>query len=278
MTHADIDTSTVIIERRDEIALLIFNRPEKLNAMNTDMSDMIPRRVQEICDDDSIRAVVITGNGRAFSAGADLSPEAQAKIHGPERDANRRWRAHNVFDPRSGWPRSWIGATIPCPVVAAINGPAAGFAAEIIVSADYRIAGESGRVGWTFAKRGMITDHAAGPFLLPRIVGPAVAARLLFSGEVVGAAEMLRIGLVNEVVPDDQLRDRAVEIARHLAEGAPSAVRMLKRQIHTSMTSDPRSMYVQNLPAFNASMNSDDFKEGVAAFLEKRPPRWPDPQ
>lgn len=272
------DTSTVLLERQDDIALLIFNRPEKLNAMNVDMFDTLPMRVQEICDDDSIRAVVITGNGRAFSAGADLSPGEQARIHSEDRAESRRQRERNQFDSRFGWPRPWIGMCIPCPVVGAINGPAAGYAAEILVTADTRIAGESGRVGWTFAKRGMLTDQAAGPVLLPRLVGTSQTARLLYSGEVVGAEEMLRIGLVDEVVPDDHLRDRAVEVARHLAQGAPSAIRMIKQQIYRSIYVDPHSLFLENIPAFNASMQSEEFKEGVAAFLEKRPPRWPDPR
>jgi enoyl-CoA hydratase/carnithine racemase len=277
VTTDSIDTSTVLLERDGDVALMIFNRPDKMNAMNDDMSRMIPRRTEEILEDPSIRAVVITGNGRAFCAGADLSPEAQAKIHGPEREAFRRWRANNPFDARYGWPRMWIGMYIPCPVVAAINGPAAGIAAEIIASCDMRIAGESGRVGWTFAKRGMLTDNAAGPVLLPRIVGTSQAARLLYSGEVVRADEMLRIGLVDEVVPDDQLRTRAVALARHLAEGAPTAIRAIKQQIHRSMFVPPQQIFLENLPAFSASMASDDFKEGVASFREKREPRWPDP-
>jgi enoyl-CoA hydratase/carnithine racemase len=271
------DESTVLIERQGEIALFIFNRPDKLNAMNLDMFEMIPRRVEEICNDDSIRAVVITGNGRGFSAGADLSPEEQARIQAPERVAARKAGSRTQFDPRYGWPKPWIGMYIPCPVVCAINGPAAGYAAEIVVTCDIRIAGESGRVGWTFAKRGMLTDQAAGPILLPRIVGTAEAARLMFSGEVIGAKEMLRVGLVSEVVPDDQLRARAVEVARHLAEGAPGAVRMIKQQIHRSMYVDPHALFLENQPAFNASMASPEFKEGVAAFLEKRAPHWPDP-
>src|SRR5258708_7137681 len=117
------DESTVLIERQDEVALLIFNRPDKLNAMNVDVFDMIPRRVEEICNDDAIRAVVITGNGRAFSAGADLSPAEQARIRSTDRAESRKWRTRNHFDARFGWPKPWIGMFIPCPVVCAINGP-----------------------------------------------------------------------------------------------------------------------------------------------------------
>jgi enoyl-CoA hydratase/carnithine racemase len=110
--------------------------------------------------------------------------------------------------------------------------------------------------------------------LLPRIVGFSQTARLLFSGEVIDAQEMLRIGLVDEVVADDQLRERAVAVARHLASGAPAAVAHMKRQMYETLHKHPLTMYIENSRAFKDSMETEDFKEGVAAFLEKRPPRW----
>ena len=174
----------------------------------------------------------------------------------------------------TGWPIGWFGFNIPKPVVCAINGAAVGWGAEILATCDVRIAAESARIGWVFARRGLVTDMAVGPIVLPRLVGLSRAARLLYSGEVINAQEALRIGLVDEVVPDASLRGRAIEVARHLAGGAPASIATHKRQLYGALREDPMSIYLANNDAFEQAMASEDFKEGVRSFMEKRQPSW----
>ncbi len=155
-----------------------------------------------------------------------------------------------------------------------MNGPAVGWAAEIAATCDMRIAGESARIGWVFARRGLVTDMAAGPIILPRIVGMAQAARLLYSGEIINAAEGHRIGLFDEVVPDAELLPRAVALARRLAGGAPYSVAVHKRQLYEGLRRDPHDIYRENNVEFANCRAMDDFREGVRSFLEKREPAW----
>jgi enoyl-CoA hydratase/carnithine racemase len=261
----------ILVQRDGEVAVVSLNRPEKMNAVGGTMIDDLARIAVELREDGEVRAVVLTGEGRAFCAGADLSPEAQARVQ-----ANRTTSLRERL-PISGttqWPVGWFGVNIPKPVVCAINGPAVGWGAEITATCDMRVAGESARIGWVFARRGLVTDLAVGPLLLPRIVGLPQAARLLYSGEIVNAREALRIGLVDEVVPDEELRSRAVALARHLASGSPIAIAVHKRQLYETMRRHPHDIYFENLDEFERTMASEDFKEGVKSFMEKRPPQW----
>lgn len=261
---------SVLIERDGEVAIITLNRPERMNAVGASTLAELRERREEARTDPAIRAVVFTGRGRMFSAGADLSPEAQAERKpdsGPLRD-------RFPLSPESGWPDGWFGTNIPKPVVAAINGAAVGWGAEMIATCDYRIGGESARIGWVFSRRGLTNDMGVGPIMLPRIVSFSQAARLLYSGEVIGAAEAHRIGLLDELVPDEELVRRAVEMARTLAKGAPGAIAAHKRQLLDTLHRNPKDVYFDAIDQFQEAMASEDFKEGVAAFLEKREPRW----
>jgi enoyl-CoA hydratase/carnithine racemase len=264
------DNGEVLLAREGEVAVVSLNRPERMNAVGATTLDELTRLQSELAEDASVRAVVLTGEGRAFSAGADLSPDAQARVA-----ANRRpLRERLPILESTGWPVGWFGVNIPKPVVCAINGAAVGWGAEITATCDMRVAAESARIGWVFAKRGLVTDMAAGQLLLPRLVGLSQAARLLYSGEIVDAREALRIGLVDEVVPDAGLRERAVALARHLALGSPFAIATHKRQLYASLWRHPHQIYLENLDDFQTAMDSEDFKEGVRSFMEKRPPEW----
>lgn len=262
------EDDAVLLERDGEVAIITLNRPEKLNAVGPTTLADLEAVMEQVTQDGAVRAVVLTGKGRAFSAGADLSTGVENQPL--TTDMNERFPIRED----SGWPQAWFGANIPKPVVAAINGPAVGWAAEITVTCDMRVAAESARIGWVFARRGLVTDMAAGPIILPRLIGMSQTARLLYSGEIINAAEALRIGLVDEVVPDGELLPRAVALARHLAGGAPFSVATHKRQIFEGLRKDPHDIYRQNNRDFATARSLSDFHEGVRSFLEKREPAW----
>ena len=265
----------VLYEQRDDVAILSLNRPESLNALNPPMHDQLAQLLAQARDDDSVRALVLTGEGRAFCAGADLNWTKSGEDRPP---AGRPTgtvipREYRPLGP-SGLPQGWFGPNILKPIVAAINGAAVGWAAEALALCDMRVCGERGRIGWVFASRGLVTDYGVGPVMLPKIVGWSQAARLLYSGEIVNAQEALRIGLVDEVVADDELRDRAVELARHLGSGAPLAIATHKRQLWETLTRPAVEIVYDNFLEFARSMETNDFKEGAKSFFEKRKPVW----
>ncbi len=261
------DHPDLLFNRIDDVALVSLNRPERLNAVGPGFHDLLFGRAQQIRDDSSIRAVVLTGEGRAFCAGADVSALGGG-------DYGEATSEGFPIDEASQWPVGWFGMIVPKPVVCAVNGAAVGYGAELLATCDMRVAGESARIGWVFSKLGLVTDMGVGPVILPRLVGLAQSARLLYSGEIVNAREALRIGLVDEVVPDAELRGRAIELARQLGGGAPRSVAVHKRQLHESMLKHPHEVYFRNLDEFQEATRSEDFKEGVRSFLEKRPPKW----
>lgn len=262
------DDDAILYERDGQVAILTLNRPEKLNAVGPTTLADLEALMEKVSQDDSVRAVVLTGKGRAFCAGADLSTGVENQPM--TTDMNERFPIRKD----SGWPQAWFGANIPKPVVCAINGAAVGWGAEITATCDMRIAGEAARIGWVFARRGLVTDMAAGPIILPRLIGMSQTARLLYSGEIINAAEMLRIGLADEVVPDSELMPRAIAVARHLSGGAPYSVAVHKRQIYEALRRDPHDIYRENNQEFANCRGLDDFREGVRSFLEKREPAW----
>ena len=168
----------------------------------------------------------------------------------------------------------WYFNSIPKPVVCAINGAAVGIGAEFTLHCDIRIASESAQWGQVFVLRGMVPDTGAGTYLLPRIVGLSKACELVFSGEIIDAQEMLRIGLVNKVVPNDELMPAAMEMAKKLKRGAPLAVQMSKQLMYMGLERTMEDHQRIERYCFELSCQTEDFKEGVAHFLEKRPPAF----
>jgi enoyl-CoA hydratase/carnithine racemase len=249
------------------IGVLRLNRPEKLNAVTYEMLGMIEDAVKSAGSDPAVRAVVLTGVGRAFSAGTDLQqmagrPPSQARGEGyaAAYDADR--------------PAPWTFAAIKKPTIAAVNGAAVGVGVEFTLQCDLRIAAESARFGWVFVHRGLVPDTAAGTYLLSRIVGLQNAAHLLFSGEVISAARAKEIGYVLDVVPDALLMDRAMALAHSVAKGAPLATAHAKRLLYQSLARDPMDHVKDNTATLNGLFASEDFREGVRAFLERRDPEW----
>ena len=255
----------VLIDIEDGVGMLTLNRPHKLNAFIGEMRGDIARGIDALGADERVRAVIITGAGRAFCAGADVKymtglierreiDEAMALVHGGREVA------------------SAIRA-MPKPVIAAINGPAAGGGANLALACDLRLASETASLGQTFNRIGLHPDWG-GTYAVPRLVGPARAAELFFLADMIPAAEAERMGLVNRVVPAAELMPLAREWARRLARKPALPLRLAKEAIRRSLSSSFDDMLDYEAEAQRACFVSADALEGVRAFVEKREPNF----
>jgi len=270
-------------EISDNILTVTLNRPEKLNAftgtMMTEMIDVF----QKANKDDTVRAIIVTGAGRAFCAGADLSAgastfDASKRADRPERNAGPAdkvdWSDERV---RDGGGRLTL-EIFEClkPVIAAVNGPAVGIGVTMQLAMDIRIASENARFGFVFSRRGIVPE-AASSWFLPRIVGIAQALAWCYSGKVFDAQEALRGRLVSEVVKPDELIPRARAIAREIADNtAPVSVALIRQMMWKMLGADhPMEAHKVDSRGIYSRGASPDVAEGVTSFLEKRPAKFP---
>jgi 2-(1,2-epoxy-1,2-dihydrophenyl)acetyl-CoA isomerase len=208
---------------------------------------------------------VLTGAGGAFCAGTDLSDLAAT----PEEDRSGAGR------PRDGSrAEPWPVVACPKPVVAAVDGPAVGMGAEFATQCDVRLASDRARFGWNFVQRGLVPDTGAGSFLLPRLIGPSAALRLLLSGELIDAAEALRLGFVAAVVRPDELAAAAEAEARRYLAASPFAVRRVKALVYAGLARPVDEHLRETGALLEECFRSEDHREGVAAFLERREARF----
>ncbi|MFN0148649.1 MAG: enoyl-CoA hydratase/isomerase family protein [Dehalococcoidia bacterium] len=249
------------------IGVMTFNRPEKLNAITYEMLAQIEQSLKEAVADDRVRSIVLTGTGRAFSAGTDLQ---QLQSQPPTTARGESYAS--AYNPDR--PAPWTFAAVKKPTICAVNGAAVGLGAEFTSQCDLRIAGESARFGWVFVHRGLVPDTGAGTWILSRIVGLQHAARLLYSGDIINAATAKEIGYVLDVVPDAELMDRAMALAHSVSRGGPLATGEVKRLLYQGLTRDPIEHVKDNVVTLNKMFASEDFKEGVASFVEHRDPVW----
>jgi 2-(1,2-epoxy-1,2-dihydrophenyl)acetyl-CoA isomerase len=257
----------IIYSKEDGMAIVTLNRPQKLNAITHPMHQRLHSIIEEIRRDDSVRVAILTGTGRAFSAGTDITGEvpisAEVEIRNMKERSSTEYRDSQ-----------WYFNSLPKPMICAINGVAVGIGAEFSLHCDIRIAAESARWGQVFVLRGLVPDTGAGTYLLPRIVGLSKACELVFSGEIINAQEMLRIGLVSSVVPDDRLMIAAKEMAKKLMRGAPLAVQMSKQLMYLGLERSIEAHQEAARYCFRLSTQTEDFREGIKSFFEKREPRW----
>ncbi|MDQ0961064.1 2-(1,2-epoxy-1,2-dihydrophenyl)acetyl-CoA isomerase [Streptomyces sp. B4I13] len=273
----------------DHVTRLTLNRPEALNALVPDQRDRLITLLAEASADPEVRAVVLTGTGRGFCAGADLrggsaagprdgttgEPGRTAGEPGraagePGRTAGERIAGDVARTLRVGAQRL-IAAVLDCekPVVAAVNGTAAGLGAHLAFACDLVLAAESARFIEVFVRRGLVPD-GGGAYLLPRLVGPQRAKELMFFGDALGAADAERLGLVNRVVPDGDLDKTAREWAARLAAGPTRALALTKQLVNASLDADRTTAFAAEAAAQEINMTTADAQEGVRSFTERR--------
>lgn len=268
MPETGIDNA-VVLERRGEIAVVRLNRPDRLNAFTNEMCYRLIEIFDETDADDEVRAVIITGEGRAFCAGADLAAGGDTFVLGD--------------DPETGGAPADTGGQVTLriyrslkPVIAAVNGPAAGVGVTMTLPADIRIASDTAKFGFAFTRRGLVPE-ACSTWFLPRVVGISTAVEWAVGGKMVSADEALERGLVRELVPADRVLDRALDIARELVSGTAPVSVALTRQLMWRMlgAADPEVAHRAESIGIHVRGTSDDVREGVAAFLDKRSPEFP---
>lgn len=259
-------------EVRDRIATITLNRPERMNALTKIMEREIREAMERAGQDPGVRAIVLTGAGRAFCAGMDMD---ELEVLPPDDIREQRWMRPYDMNRRADFQtRYTYFPAVQKPIVAAVNGAAAGLGLVMSLYCDVRFASESAVFATAFAKRGLIAEHGIA-WILPRVVGPGHAADLLLSSRKVSAAEALQMGLVNRLASPETLLQEAHAYARDLAEHvSPRSIRVMKRQIwEAPFQTLGEAVVLANQEMFD-SISSEDFKEGVAHFVEKRPARF----
>lgn len=255
----------VLVEVADGVGTLTLNRPDKLNAFAGTMRQEIATAVRSLAANDDVRVIVLTGAGRAFCAGADIGYMKELTASGDVAAFRGLVEAGREVV-------TAIRATLK-PVIASVNGPAAGGGANMALACDLRIASDKAAIGQTFGRIGLHPDWG-GTFFLPRIVGAAKALELIFGAEMVPAEEALRLGLFSRVVPHDQLATVTREAAMGLARKPPKALALAKKAVYASERHTLDDQLDMELAHQLACFQSEDAKEGLAAFLEKRTPRF----
>ena len=252
--------SLVLLERpEDHIALLRMNRPDAMNALSTAVRDEICNHFEALDSDSSVRVIIITGNEKAFIAGADLKEmSTRSTVDWSHLDARRMWKM--------------IGAC-PKPIISAVNGFALGGGCEMAMSTDIIIAGEGAQFGQPEIRVGIIPG-GGGTQRLVRAVGKYRANMMLLTGEMISAADGLEMGLVSEVVPDDKVVSRAIEVARKISRMPPLAIKLTKEVVNAGMDASLETGLLLERKAFEVLFDTEDQKEGMKAFIEKRRPEY----
>ena len=264
-------SETVLYDVQDGVATITLNRPESLNAMNPEMLATMFVVAEKASTDPGVRCVVVTGNGRAFSAGGDVKAMAQGNASGGRREGAVG------SAPSAGLRQqeevSRLLQEMPKPTIAAINGVAAGAGLSVALAADLRVASDQARFTTAFAKVGFSGDFG-GTWLLQRLVGPAKAKELYFMSEIFPAQRALELGLVTKVVPHDSLMDETMALARRLAEGPTLAYGRMKDNFSYGATNSFGDALTREAENMIASGQTEDHKAAALAFVEKREPRF----
>ena len=264
MSDLSTNPDPVLYERREPgIALITLNRPARLNAWNGELAVRYFELLDQAAADPDVKVIVITGAGKGFCAGADMET-----LQGIGND-----RAGGAESAAGGRPQHYT-TTVPKPVIAAVNGACAGIGMVQALMCDIRFAAAGAKFTTAFSRRGLIAEYGMS-WILPRLIGTARSMDLLFSGRVFLAEEAAAMGLVNEVVPAEHLLDRTLEYAADLAVNAsPTSMSIMKQQIYADQTRGVAAASDDAIELMKASLRRSDFKEGVASFLQKRPPSF----
>ena len=268
VTESPESANEVRYEVIDHVATLTLDAPHRMNTISALMLEQISARLLQADADPDARVIVLTGAGRAFCAGLDL----QAQMAGPKGGLGNLSTGSGFvaeFDLRDAPPV--VLHNIDTPTICALNGGAAGYGLDLALGCDIRLAADTAKLNPGFAKRGILPE-SGGTWLLPRMVGYAKAAEIALSGRTLTATEAFEYGLINRVVPADGLSDAVADLAGEIASNAPLAVRAIKRMMRAAETEtfeqNVHHVFLQLLPL----LRTDDFAEGVSAFMEKRQP------
>jgi len=261
----------------DGVAEVTLHRPEKLNAWTLRMGAEVEHALRSADADEAVRAIIVTGAGKGYCAGADMDMLQGLQGGG---DASASFADLGELPPLdASLPAALRGAysypmALSTPVIAAVNGVAAGLGLSYMLFYDMRIASDRARFGTVFARRGLVAEHGSA-WLLPRLVGMHNASDLLFTGRLIAAEEALAMGLVNRVVPHDTLLAEARAVASEIATWcSPRSLRLMKRQLYTNLFVDLGASMAEADREMVASFTTEDFREGVASFLARRKPRF----
>jgi 2-(1,2-epoxy-1,2-dihydrophenyl)acetyl-CoA isomerase len=254
----------IMVDTQNGVRTLTLNRPERLNAVNDRLSSEIIQAIEEASADDEVRVIVITGSGRGFCAGLDLTDYAKRNPDNQSR--------HQKLD-ELGWVGHQALGIVHCdkPVIAAINGIAAGAGLALALACDIRFMSADARVTAGYIRRGLSPD-AGMTYFLPRLVGQAKAAELIYTGRDIYPEEAERLGLVNGVFADNELQDQVMTFAKELAAGPPLAMTLSKRLLAASQENDLTSILKQEYAFIKQCFGTNDVQEGIKAFAEKRKP------
>ena len=256
----------LIYEVKDSIATLTLNRPDRLNALGGSLRDDLHDAVTRSAADPEVRVMIITGAGKGFCAGGDVKAMNEAKEGRRERPFMEKiapGRDRTLLAMRDA----------PQPIIAAVNGAAAGAGMNLALGCDIRLASTVAKFSQAFVKRGLHPDWG-GTYFLPRIVGMAKACELIFTGALIDAAEALRLGIVSQVLAPEEMLPAAQTLARAIAAGPPIAIRLARRGLYRNAESDLRTALEYETFAQNACFETEDATEGIRAFVEKRAPQF----
>lgn len=256
----------LLYEVKNGIATLALNRPERLNALGDTLRDDLHDAVLRAAGDAEVRVMIITGVGRGFCAGGDVKAMHEGKEAGAARSLIER-----VAPQRDQVLLALRDA--PKPVIAAVNGPAAGAGMNLALACDIRLASTTARFGQTFVKRGLHPDWG-GTYFLPRIVGMARACEMIFTGEMIDADAALRLGLVSSLHAPEELMPATYALARKIADGPPLAIQLARRALYHNQEVDLRQALEFETFAQNVCFDTEDAREGIRAFVEKRAPEF----
>jgi len=259
-----MEYNDIILKKKDRVATIVLNRPDSLNALGGTMRQDIIAAIEEIKFDNEIRVLVITGAGRAFCAGGNIKEmeKTSADVSLLKRREFIRNNAHRIITEIR---------ELEKPVIACVNGAAIGAGCNIALACDMRIASEKAKFGVSFVNMGLVSDYG-GLYFLPRLVGTAKALELFYTGEIFLAKEAERIGMINRAVPLEELEDVTYELANRIAKKAPVALAMIKEILYKGLSLDLRTELDLEATAQSICLKSEDHREGVRSFLEKREP------
>ena len=270
-----MQTQETLYNVANRVATITLNRPDKLNAWTALMESEVRSHLEKAEQDEEVRVIVLTGAGRGFCSGADMSLLSAVAERGLD-DRGREHVLHSEGNRREGvsadfQKRFSYFPAIGKPVIAGINGPVVGLGLVITLYCDLRLASDASRFSTTFARRGLIAEYGMA-WMLPRIIGIANALDLLFSARTIDAAEALRMGLVNRVFHHETFLEKVQESAQELASTvSPRSLRIIKRQVYGAMSQPLAEAFDISVREMMACFRTEDFKEGVAHFVEKRP-------